>query len=82
MTRMRILDVSGLEPPEPMKLVLATLPCLAPGELLVFRHRHAPVPLYPLLEQLGFAWRERVGRETPIEVLIWRAGAELPPDLP
>jgi len=31
-----------------------------------------PFPLYPMLEQLGCAWRCQPGSTTSFEVLIWR----------
>ncbi|MBI5851960.1 MAG: DUF2249 domain-containing protein [Planctomycetes bacterium] len=80
MVRARILDVSGLEPPQPMILVLELLRSLAPDEYVVFRHRHEPRPLYPILGELGFAWRVREGRAAPIEVVIWPAAWDRGPE--
>jgi uncharacterized protein (DUF2249 family) len=72
--REHCLDVSELEPPEPLWRVLAALEELAPGERLRVLHRREPFLLYPQLEELGFAYRTGPGRGTPIEILIWRAG--------
>jgi hypothetical protein len=72
MARARVVDVSELEPPEPMTVALATLRDLAPDEYLVLRHRREPIPLYAMLTGLGFAWRLRTGSVTAFEVLIWR----------
>jgi len=68
----RLLDVSGLEPCEPLERTLAAAADLAPGEYLRVLHRREPLPLYPLLEKLGCAWRCRPGTTTPYEVLVWR----------
>lgn len=69
----RRLDVSTLEPCEPLERTLAAASELKPGEYLRVLHRREPLPLYPLLEQLGCAWRTRPGTATAFEVLIWRA---------
>ena len=69
----RLIDVSGLEPCEPLERTLAAAAELAPGEYLRVLHRREPHPLFPLLEKLGCAWRCRPGTATPYEVLVWRA---------
>jgi len=70
--RERRLDVSGLEPCEPLERTLAAAGELVPGEFLRVLHRREPFPLYPMLEQLGCAWRCQPGSTTSFEVLIWR----------
>jgi len=50
------IDVSGLEPPEPLERILARLQQLQAGQLLRVRHRREPFPLYPLLEQAGYKY--------------------------
>ena len=69
----RCLDVSGLEPCEPLERTLAAAADLAPGELLRVLHRREPLPLFPLLEKIGCAWHCRPGTTTAYEVLVWRA---------
>ena len=54
----RVLDVSQLEPCEPMERIL---------------HRMEPHPLYPILTREGFAWLTQPGREVPVEISIWRS---------
>jgi uncharacterized protein (DUF2249 family) len=49
------LDVRGLEPPQPMVLVLERLDTLARGETLEVLHDRRPIFLYPQLEARGFA---------------------------
>jgi len=48
------IDVSELEPPEPMERILTRLQQLQAGQLLRVRHRREPFPLYPMLEQAGY----------------------------
>jgi len=70
----RLLDVSDLEPPEPLQKALAVLDTLGPGEYLRFWHRRAPELLYPILDKRGFQHHTHRGPRTPVEVLIWRCG--------
>lgn len=48
------LDLRGLPPPEPMEQILHHLHTLPPGERLVALTPMKPLPLLPLLQQLGF----------------------------
>lgn len=74
----RIVDVSGLEPPQPMQVALEQLRTLGAEDYLVLQHRREPIPLYAMLGQLGFAHRVRKGAATAIEVVIWRRGTPEP----
>jgi uncharacterized protein (DUF2249 family) len=65
-----LLDVSTLEPPEPLERVLDALAELAEGSRLRVLHRRQPFPLYDLLRQMGYAW-ETTGVEGRYEILIW-----------
>jgi uncharacterized protein (DUF2249 family) len=51
---MALLDVRGLEPPEPMVQILARLDTLRPGQRLVVLHDRRPMLLYPQLDERGF----------------------------
>lgn len=68
------LDVRGLEPCEPMDRILQRIEQLGAGERLRALISREPLPLFPLLQQRGCAWR--VVRNEPgcCELLIWRAG--------
>jgi hypothetical protein len=74
---LRDLDVSQLEPPEPLQQALAAIDTLAPGVCLRLLHRREPLLLYPILEQRGYA---HITREIPhadnntpaFNVYIWR----------
>lgn len=74
MTREVILDVSGLEPPEPLEQGLAAVMQLRSGEYLRLRHRRRPCLLYENLQQRGFASETRAGLGVACEVFIWREG--------
>lgn len=74
MAREHLLNVSGLEPPEPLERALAAAEALAPGEYLRLLHRRDPVLLYPMLLEQGFTYEIRSGRSTAYEILIWRRG--------
>ena len=43
------LDVSDLEPPQPMHKITAALQQLVIDEVLVVKHRRLPVPLFEML---------------------------------
>lgn len=53
--KVHVLDVSGLEPPQPMVAILERIRDLAAGDVLEVSHHREPVPLYPLLDEAGFA---------------------------
>jgi uncharacterized protein (DUF2249 family) len=66
-----LLDVSELEPCEPLEQTLAALPTLQAGDYLRVLHRREPFPLYELLQKQGFAWRSQ-GADSKFEIFIWR----------
>src|SRR3990172_5693024 len=49
-----VLDVRGLEPPEPMVRILERLDTLPPGQRFVVFHEWRPMLLYPQLDERGF----------------------------
>lgn len=55
MAKIHVLDVAGLEPPQPMVAILQKVSELGPGDVLEVSHHREPVPLYPMLEEAGFA---------------------------
>ncbi len=63
-----ILNVKGLEPPQPMELILTTLQELKEGEELVVEHERTPVFLLPRLEERGFKYE--IQKEVQGEVII------------
>jgi uncharacterized protein (DUF2249 family) len=65
-----LIDARGMEPPEPMQLVLEALGLLtAGGRVRLLIHRE-PLPLYTLLAQDHYRFTTRRLNETDFEVLI------------
>ncbi|MYM27547.1 DUF2249 domain-containing protein [Duganella sp. CY15W] len=69
----RLLDVGGLEPPEPMIRILEALDTLGPDERLRVLIDREPVPLYRILLRNGYQYRTTVQEEQRYEVMIWLA---------
>jgi len=69
----RLLDVGGLEPPEPMVRILEALDTLADDERLRVLIDREPVPLYRILLRNGYQYRTSVQEDQRYEVLIWLA---------
>ncbi|MEO5341775.1 MAG: DUF2249 domain-containing protein [Gammaproteobacteria bacterium SHHR-1] len=65
------LDVSALQPPEPMEQILDRLADLPQGDWLRVRHRREPLPLYPMLHDLDYSWRTRQLGPEQYDILIW-----------
>ncbi len=72
MTEELLLDVSDLEPPEPLELTLDAADQLKPGQYLRMLHRRTPCILYGNLDDNGFKYLQRKGSTTAVEVFIWR----------
>jgi uncharacterized protein (DUF2249 family) len=69
----KLLDVSGLEPPEPRDRIVAALERLAPGQYLRVLHHREPLLLYPWLQEQGYRWHTQAGGTTAFEIIVWRA---------
>jgi len=69
----QLLDVSHLEPCEPLERTLEAVAGLAVGDHLRVIHRRDPQLLYPLLERQGFRWITRRGGPAGFEILIWHS---------
>ena len=72
MGREIVLDVRGMDPPEPLERVLETIDSFVPGDVLKLVIDCQPQPLYRILDRNGFAFREKPGTESLYEILIWR----------
>lgn len=72
----RLLDVSDLEPPEPLIRALAVADGLGEGQYLRMLHRREPLLLFDSLEGKGFRFVMRAGHIAPCEVFVWRSGDE------
>lgn len=68
------LDVRGLEPPQPMVLVLEQLDRLGAADTLLVLHERRPLFLYPQLEARGFAHETREAAPGLVEIRIRRGG--------
>ncbi len=66
-----LLDVSDLEPPEPLELTLNAAEQLKPGQYIRMLHRREPCLLYSNLEASHFKYLQRKGKTVAIEVFIW-----------
>ncbi|HIE54278.1 MAG TPA: DUF2249 domain-containing protein [Chromatiaceae bacterium] len=75
------LDVSELEPPEPLLRVLEALEELPRGYCLRMIHRLKPRLLYEHLPRLGFLADTREGEKGRCEVYLWRKGDKQAEDL-
>lgn len=67
----RILDVSQLQPPEPLIEALDAVDQLQPGEYLHLLHRRDPHLLYSHLQERGMLYRRVEGKQAHFELLIW-----------
>jgi uncharacterized protein (DUF2249 family) len=67
------LDVSALEPPEPLERILDALADLPAGDWLRVRHRREPYPLYGMLRNMHYHWHTRSHGPDDFEILIWPA---------
>lgn len=75
------LDVSKLEPPEPMEQIIDALADMPEDDWLRVHHRREPYPLYNMLSQAGYRWMTVCHAIDDFEILIWRADLEPPPDI-
>jgi tRNA 2-thiouridine synthesizing protein A len=69
-----VLDVRGLEPPEPMMQTLAALEALPPGAVLVQLNARPPQFLLPILEERGFTYEIRQQEPDLVRIFIRRTG--------
>lgn len=66
-----LLDVSNLEPPEPLVLTLEAAAQLKSGQYLRMLHRREPCLLYGNLDDSHFSYFRREGTVSAVEVFIW-----------
>jgi len=52
-----IIDLRGLEPPEPMEIILTACTRLGLDDECLAHFPHVPSPLFPILETRGFTWQ-------------------------
>ena len=69
-----VLDVRGLEPPQPMLRTLAALETLSDGQELLQINVRVPQLLLPLLAERGYAFEVDDSHAGRVFVRIWRPG--------
>ena len=71
----REIDVTGMEPPEPMLAILEALEAMPEGGALLVRLDREPHPLFRVLDQNDYrrsgGWQE----DRSYQLLIWRDAA-------
>ncbi|MDH5184276.1 MAG: DUF2249 domain-containing protein [Gammaproteobacteria bacterium] len=73
-----LLDVSELEPPEPLVQTIDKTLSLPEGNYLCMLHRQEPCLLFGKLDELGYDYIQQTGtHNTEIEVYIWKQGDKL-----
>lgn len=65
-----VVDGRGLEPPEPMELVLAALDQLEPGQQVRFLIHRQPYPLYDILRRYHYRYETTAVADGDFEILI------------
>jgi uncharacterized protein (DUF2249 family) len=68
-----VLDVRGLEPPEPLTRTLAALETLPTGHELVHVNDRVPQLLFPMLAERGFACDVDESQTDRVVLRIWRS---------
>lgn len=71
-----VLDVRGLEPPEPMRLTLEALEGLPEGASLIQVNVRVPQFLLPILKERGFDYQIHEANPERVVVRIWRASSD------
>lgn len=74
MTAPIVLDVRGLEAPEPLVRVLEALDTMPPGGSVRVKIDCQPKPLYRILDRNGYLHEEHPGTESLLEIEIRKAG--------
>lgn len=68
-----MVDGRDMRPPEPLEKTLDALDQLGKGEELLLMVYCHPVPLFNILRNNGFSWRENVREDGTHEIRICRA---------
>ena len=71
MARELTLDVRGMEPPQPLELVLETIGDFQAGDRLKVVIDCHPTPLFRILDRNGYSYRTEPGKESVHEITIW-----------
>ena len=68
------IDARGLEPPQPMEVVMQTLALLRPGQSIRLLLHREPFPLYPILAERGYRYQTRMDADGSYVILISPSG--------
>ena len=71
MAREVTLDVRGMEPPQPLELVLETIDDFQVGDRLKLVIDCHPMPLFKILDRNGYGYHTEPGKESVNEITIW-----------
>jgi hypothetical protein len=69
----QIIDLRGLEAPEPMENILLACAQIGPGDYYLAHLPHVPGPLFPILEARGLDWQVFEQADESALLLIRRA---------
>jgi uncharacterized protein (DUF2249 family) len=67
-----VLDVRGLEPPEPLERVMDALASLPQKDILLMIIDREPRPLYGILQRNGFLFDCALRADMGFNIFIWR----------
>lgn len=68
-----VIDLRGLEAPEPMEKILLACVQLGPDDYYLAHLPHVPGPLFPILEARGLGWQVFEQADESALVLIRRS---------
>jgi hypothetical protein len=71
-TNIKELDVSHLEMPLPMAMILNELPSLPIDYVLLVNHKKVPKFLFPELAERGYQWRIQIISEDNVKLFIFK----------
>jgi len=60
---MSLRDLRGMEPPEPLEIILDLAETLAQGERVSFILPHYPAPLIPHLQAMGLYYQSEIQQD-------------------
>lgn len=66
------LDVRGLEAPEPLERILATIEQMSYGSVLLVRHNREPLILFDILAERDLGYHSNKLGQEEWEIRIWR----------
>ena len=70
---LEIVDLRGLEAPEPMEKILLASAQLGPDDSFLARLPHVPYPLFPQLEARGLNWQMHEENDGCVVICIRRS---------